>query len=583
VRSLKKSLKEITGYSFLLVGAVLLILVNFLLSQTLEHEINKKIDLSLIYQNKILETIKEEETGFLRVLSNETELNYLLKYNVKRVRKGERFILENENEKKLYSEYRKITKKIDKIIMLNVWRKSIHSQARARETGLEIFDNKGIKIASIAGNNKMKKTSSQDIRIRKVLNLDTKFKIKTIITDIEEANGLLYFKTFVPIPEASSIVNGVAVLSYPIDNHTLLRMRNRAESELIVLDKNMNVLEKTFEEKIDLKKYKEKIEKEKIINIKNKKKEYLLKFIPITNFNNGVIAYLGVVKDKSTIMHLKTKLNFLITFLIVFIILAALIIEDLYIKKNILKPLKEIIKTFRKNSENNYEKAKEKKLPKELYEIQNAYNEMVDKIYKNIIELERKDEKLNETNKELLAVIKAKDKMYKKAIKDGLTKLYNHAFFQKSLLQEIKRVSRYKIELSLLLLDIDNFKSVNDKYGHQKGDEILKKVSEIPKKMVRKNDMVARYGGEEIAIILPHTNLENAYQLAERIRMKIKEETIVTVSIGVATYFSGNDESVNKNAEEIRSEIIEQADLAMYFSKENGKNKVTKYKKTMGF
>ena len=187
--------------------------------------------------------------------------------------------------------------------------------------------------------------------------------------------------------------------------------------------------------------------------------------------------------------------------------------------------------------------------------------------------------KLNllETNEELLAVIKTKEKMYQKAITDGLTGLYNHVFFQKSLLKEIKHTKRDGLELSLIFLDIDNFKSVNDKYGHQAGDKILKEVAKISKRMIRKNDIIARYGGEEIVILLPNTNFENGYQFAEKLRMEIEKTMFVTVSLGISN-FPQNFNDLFLKREEIKEELIKKADAAMYYSKDNGKNQVTKYR-----
>ena len=586
LKSLKRTLENRMIQLFILIGVILLLMINWLLYQTLEKEMTEKLELSLMYQTKILEKLKSEETGLLRVLSNDSELNYLLKYNMKRVMKAGKYVLtQKEGDSLGYLEYRKIDKKIDMIIMLNNWRKAMNSQARALETGLEIFDSKGMKIAGVIGNPKMKKTETGDKRIREVLNLDTYFKIRTIINDIEESKGLLYFKTFVPIPETSENPNGVGVLSCPVDKYILQQMRNSAESNLIILDKDFKIIEKTYykNEKIDLVNYRDKVSKGTIINIKNKSGNYLLKFRPIKNFNNRVVAYIGVMRDKNVIGELKYKLNLAITLVIIFVIFIALLIQESYINKKILNPISELIKGFKRNKEKKYTEIDLKGLPIELYEFQTAYNEMEKKISNQINELNLKDEKLEEVNKELLEVIKTKEIMYKKAITDGMTKLYNHAFFQKSLLKEIIRTKRYGLELSLIILDIDDFKIVNDKYGHQRGDEILKKVAKIAKDMVRENDMVARYGGEEFVIVLPHTNFENGYLFSERLKENIEKGTIVTVSIGVANYPQSLDNTIEDDVEVIKKELIEKADSAMYYSKGNGKNQVTKYKKSMGF
>ncbi len=167
--------------------------------------------------------------------------------------------------------------------------------------------------------------------------------------------------------------------------------------------------------------------------------------------------------------------------------------------------------------------------------------------------------------------------LYELATKDGLTKLYIHRHFYFLLESEIKRVQRYHHVLSLLMMDIDNFKHVNDTYGHLVGDMVLKEIAATIQKTIRHVDIPARYGGEEFTIILPETAALNAVTIAERLRRKISEievkvddNTVVkpTVSIGIAEY---------PNAAEDIKELIDWADKALYVSKENGKNCIHLY------
>lgn len=162
----------------------------------------------------------------------------------------------------------------------------------------------------------------------------------------------------------------------------------------------------------------------------------------------------------------------------------------------------------------------------------------------------------------------------KLAITDGLTKIYNHRFFQELFEKEYKRSDRYNTVFSLIMMDIDLFKKVNDTYGHLCGDEILKGLSTLIKSCLRSMDVVARYGGEEFAILLPETNGPEALRTAERIRRTVEEYTFmgneqglkITVSQGVATYpCPGVHE---------RFDIIAKADEALYEAKESGRNKV---------
>ena len=150
---------------------------------------------------------------------------------------------------------------------------------------------------------------------------------------------------------------------------------------------------------------------------------------------------------------------------------------------------------------------------------------------------------------------------------DGLTGLLIRRVFDVLLNIELEKAHREKVPLCLLMLDIDDFKKINDTYGHQEGDKVLKTIGQIILKNVRKYDIATRYGGEEISIIMPKIQNKTAYQIANRIRNNINKEftkIIVTVSIGIST-LRDNDNP---------SSIVERADSLLYSAKENGKNQV---------
>jgi diguanylate cyclase (GGDEF)-like protein/PAS domain S-box-containing protein len=163
------------------------------------------------------------------------------------------------------------------------------------------------------------------------------------------------------------------------------------------------------------------------------------------------------------------------------------------------------------------------------------------------------------------------EKTQEMAITDSLTGLYNRRYFYLILDNEIERAKRYQSPLSLIMIDIDHFKLVNDKFGHLAGDEVLNSVSGISKKLLRQIDIMFRYGGEEFMIILPETNQEEALNVAERIRSTIAETVIqiikgsvkLTVSIGVSEY---GEKYPAPN------EFIESVDSAMYDAKKAGRN-----------
>jgi two-component system cell cycle response regulator len=165
--------------------------------------------------------------------------------------------------------------------------------------------------------------------------------------------------------------------------------------------------------------------------------------------------------------------------------------------------------------------------------------------------------------------------MEERATTDGLTGLTNHRAFQERLEHLHALAERTGQKFSIILTDIDHFKSVNDTYGHPVGDAVLKRVAAIFTQRARKVDIVARYGGEEFVIVLPDTDSEGAAVFANRLREEIAAQTItsengsfsVTLSLGVAAYpTDGRD----------RHELIELADQALYYCKEHGRNRVTK-------
>lgn len=161
-----------------------------------------------------------------------------------------------------------------------------------------------------------------------------------------------------------------------------------------------------------------------------------------------------------------------------------------------------------------------------------------------------------------------------RADRDGLTRIYNRHSFEERLVYEIKRRRRYNHDLSLLMVDLDHFKSVNDTYGHKAGDMVLKKVGEILTDTFRGTDLAARYGGEEFVVLLPHTTEKDAWCLAERVREAIQacefefedQRFAVTASIGVASVEAG---ALTKD-----DDLIIKADKALYEAKHNGRNMV---------
>ncbi len=177
--------------------------------------------------------------------------------------------------------------------------------------------------------------------------------------------------------------------------------------------------------------------------------------------------------------------------------------------------------------------------------------------------------KLYESHKE---IEKQKKIFYQASITDKLTKIYNRAYLMEVVHKEFARKQRYLAPLSAVLLDVDNFKQINDTFGHLMGDSVLQKIAEIIEPIVRTVDTFGRYGGEEFLMVLPNTSAADAELVAEKIREKIadtefgekQQPLFITISLGVSDTTRNNPESVD--------EFIYNTDKALYDAKRQGKN-----------
>ncbi|MGH9389503.1 MAG: GGDEF domain-containing protein, partial [Vicinamibacteria bacterium] len=185
---------------------------------------------------------------------------------------------------------------------------------------------------------------------------------------------------------------------------------------------------------------------------------------------------------------------------------------------------------------------------------------------------------LQKKREELAAAKRAVEDVNKRlaemAVTDGLTRLYNHRYFHEQLAHEVLRARRHGFPLSLLMIDIDDFKEYNDTYGHPAGDQVMLRIASLIAQNLRQTDLAARYGGEEFAVILPSTSLEGSMVIAEKIRQAVEGHPFLfgprefigrlTVSAGAATLEVGVESS---------SDLIRRADEALYRAKKEGKNR----------
>jgi two-component system cell cycle response regulator len=172
-------------------------------------------------------------------------------------------------------------------------------------------------------------------------------------------------------------------------------------------------------------------------------------------------------------------------------------------------------------------------------------------------------------------VKRAHAKMAEMSIEDELTKLHNRRYFVEALEGEFERANRYETEIALVIMDLDLFKKINDKYGHPAGDTVLSEIGRILKEHVRRNDIACRYGGEEFAVILPNVSRDNIFAVYERFREMVSEHLFeyesnqfhITISIGIA--FGNDVKSIN--------DLLVHADRALYQAKDTGRNKTVIY------
>ncbi|NLO18115.1 MAG: diguanylate cyclase, partial [Arcobacter butzleri] len=270
--------------------------------------------------------------------------------------------------------------------------------------------------------------------------------------------------------------------------------------------------------------------------------------------------------DKTIEPYNQQTFNLLAIFLLTSLLMIPII---LYFSGVIVRPIKELAKDSINIQNRDYDSIKEVKSNiKEVSLLSESFINMSKSIsdYQNFLE-----EKVKERTQELS--LKNKE-LYRLSITDKLTNIYNREKLDSVLKDEMNKALRYNSVFSVILIDIDFFKKVNDTYGHQVGDDVLKETASLLLNNIRNTDVVGRWGGEEFLVICPNTDIKGAQNLAWKLNNIINKYSFttyppqLTISAGVASYIDG----IGKF-----DEIISNADKALYQAKDEGRNKVVSY------
>jgi len=245
------------------------------------------------------------------------------------------------------------------------------------------------------------------------------------------------------------------------------------------------------------------------------------------------------------------------------------------VAEDIVKEVEQVIESLKKHNESLTQKECSFREIKESVS-DDAIRALLEQILKELSEIKTQNEelkkKLEEANQQIKKLTEELEKERREASLDFLTRVANRASFDRAISDMVQDFYRRNYPFALLMIDIDDFKKINDTYGHQAGDYILKELARLLKSQLRARDVIARYGGEEFAILLPGVTFSQAIRVAERLRRAVEKhlfkyagkEIPVTVSIGVALMREGLDES----------SLVEKADKALYLAKRSGKNQV---------
>ena len=377
-----------------------------------------------------------------------------------------------------------------------------------------------------------------------MINEQNKFSSIEPLGVIALKEGKLFFKGVDRI--YSGEPKGVTVVTEALGDSILEQIKNSVNKEIVIwaedgvmlstipIDKN------AFENRLSTAERGEVLFETVEIN----NREMGFSFYPIEDFDGKIIAYVGTGFDMNTINDI--FINNLIRFIPLIVIFSLVLFLILYaVLRQLFKPLNEIISITEEISKGNYKITYPPNKIIEFTKILESIGEMSDAI------------EIREKELVLLSSI------------DKLTQIYNRQKTEEILSLEIQKSNQTHHPLSIIMLDIDRFKEINDTYGHKVGDMVLEEFATISKENIRSTDFIGRWGGEEFLIVCPETNSEGAKTLANKLRRALEAHSFsiivsMTASFGVAEY----------NPEEAVNSVMKRADDALYQAKKMGRNRV---------
>jgi diguanylate cyclase (GGDEF)-like protein/putative nucleotidyltransferase with HDIG domain len=394
-----------------------------------------------------------------------------------------------------------------------------------------------------------------DNNILKVLNED-KYNEKSRVSGYKKFNGDIYMISECPIFESNSdgICQGVVILGKKISSTFIGQIKDEFGSDIFLTYDNKFVSSEGISKEVN--------KNIAVINKNLNNEAYKLNnfkiigSLPIADIAGNNIGYMNVIQSREIFLSTQ-KLTQRNTFFAMFLSSIVILILGWRFKNIIVKPIRSLEDQIKKMENNNLLIHTDINGPSEIINLSESFNHMIDSIY------EHKKE-----NQEL--------KLF--ANTDYLTSLYNHKYYFESINRNISEGNK---QISVMFCDIDKFKSMNDAYGHEVGDFLLKEIAKIIKNEVKDEGMVFRYGGEEFVVMLCDYTSEEALIEAEKIRKTIAKDQVlqkyadcfpITISVGIASY--------PKHALDAEG-LIKKSDTAMYYSKQSGRNQCNIYNNNM--